>query len=1089
FYDTFIDQFSGECSNFAQKVDVADFFYQCFKYLPEVEKEIEENIYVSVILVRMIGLLHFDEKNTLTENGIRFIDILLQRISNEMEIFFGKMKNTDWLLVTDGLTNLLWLKFQFYHISPENDTITFLSRVPNADQKQQQQIADLIAKKSLSSNFIIQQPNWLDLFTMTTDDALIVECLHLATTFTDYIMYAERLLNTKTVPDIQEKIANKLQQLIEENHFEITLENILLFFQSLQTNCTDDLCNIIEKCQELPSVIANYLNKVRINDINQLNSIRQILTEYYNPFLLGSIIKTQYIITLLTRHSFTKSGELGTFYTKWFNCFLCDPYHDNTKEETEIFQYLLSEWLRQITLNREIYSDLIKSIDILIEMLENTENKNNVPSLCVNIFLQSILTLYFNGKQDLFRLINEIEINIRNNRFIEAFKIKYKINVAEKNQFIMKQMNNMQNPLIQLLQNAKKYPTSRLIPNLMEICTDIITLRNSEIFLESISSPDRESFLSLILFEPHFKNFKIHQAALNELLERVHKKQTSMGLLFSAASREMEEKLNIKKKVQLCLTTYCREADDFDQLQILIDQTTKQLTSATIKSVQIPNELTQVIPFAGVLNRYSTSETWYNYRKIHEENYNNQRSSEIIASREPLINEEDHNQRMQQKQEEIKSLPSEQWNTTSVKTIMSMFKNIQLIDQEMDILRPLLQVDSIKYLTAILNYSKNRKYVKKTCRGIQNLAKFHNLSGDYSLFHTLIEMTLKSSGKDCYASYQQFTETYTSKQPENTFIVCSQYYDSYDLVNFVKKLNRTDMDNLLQAVNDWDESFINTQTVVDFVQLGRFLDSVDSYIATKQPQVMLNDVLQHITTLLKQKEYLDVVNCFKSCVASLSGIQRLYLELTDKEESKRTKIFNIVNNSSMQFVSPQQQPLRMKYDICLQTQTGEKLYYNDLNELRDRARLIEYSGNEKMVLQLQQQQYTKEQEKFFLRCLVTLVDTIENMLNNMNHLNVMGYPLIEQNTKKQYTCTSCDFKDIQTFQTQLKDILRLWEENIIRLYQSNHDLTYLSGKQFWIIEDALLNYKQLEPNHPGYHLLRYIGIEKLSPMKFNIDKI
>ncbi|CAF4156939.1 unnamed protein product [Rotaria sp. Silwood2] len=417
------------------------------------------------------------------------------------------------------------------------------------------------------------------------------------------------------------------------------------------------------------------------------------------------------------------------------------------------------------------------------------------------------------------------------------------------------------------------------------------------------------------------------------------------------------------------------------------------------------------------------------------------------------------------------------------------FKDIGLIENEMQLLTSLLEPSVIPPLTCILDYWKEKDNVHKLCKGFDHLVTFYNLSGDYKFLSVLDNMTEATNGDMCYINYQQFKEGILKKYSEEVLTVCLHYNDSKKLVDFVERLNRTDMDNLLEAVNDWDESFITTQTIIDFVQLGRFLTSVNNYSRTVgQTSKTLNDILSYIDTLLKEKEYSDIISYFQTCLPALPGIQRLYLELTDKEESKRTKIFHIINKSSLKITEAYQQYLQQdnskKYDVCVKIDKGGQFNYYNLHELRDRARLIEYSGNERNV----QRKYTREQEIQFLRCFVSLVDVTENMLGNLNHLNVMGYPAIEKYSENEYKCVKCDFSELNQLNVSLKNTVELWEGKLIELYKCYPELTYLSGKQFWTVEKALQNNKELKSQDQDYHLLKYIGIENFSSTKFIINE-
>ncbi|CAF2518706.1 unnamed protein product [Rotaria sp. Silwood2] len=985
-FDRFIEQFSITCIDFSQPIDVDLFFQQCFIYLPTIRNVWDDIVHVSIVIVRMIGLLNIGQRPLQKQESIAYIDMLLQSILNKIEPFFNSINENHWLLVKDGLTNLLSLKFQIYAASQKNDSITFINLIPHTHQYQQQ-VADSVAKQITLSNIKPTQPNWLDLFKMTTDDHLILECLQLANTFKEYINYAERLLNSKTIQNIKEHISDNLKAMIRKNHFELTFENILFLFKTLKTDCKDDLRNILEQSEELSSYIANYLNMLRITDKNQLRSLYQVFNEYYNPYLLRYIGKTSYISNILKQHNFVESRLLTEFHIEWFNCFLCDPHYTNSDEEASNFRYFLDNWLKQFTHHLPAYIDLIKSLDILIPMLENSENKN---------------------KTSTSRDINYSK------RFTEA----------QKRQFD-----------------------------------------------------------------------KIWQ-----YVQKFRGQQPSMAILLNNARKEMEEKSKIKEKVQTCLKMYCEKADDIQQYQLIIDDLTQQLITNAIKSIQIPNEILGLVPFADVLNPYNSSKAWLSFRQNQQNSCDKNKSVDKSVNPEkqqtstevPINSCLDILQKtcdlFQHFTKHLESI-SKQWKTIPIQTIIMTFKDIDLIENEMQLLTSLLEPSVIPPLTCILDYWRKKDNVHKLCKGFDHLVKFYNLSGDYKFLSVLDNMTEATNGDMCYINYQQFQEGTFKKYSEEVLTVCLHYNDSKKLVDFVERLNRTDMDNLLEAVNDWDESFITTQTIMDFVQLGRFLTSINNYSSIiGQTSKTLNNILSYIDTLLKQKEYSYIISYFQTCLPALPGIQRLYLELTDKEESKRTKIFHIINKSSLKITEAYQQYLQQdnskKYDVCVKIDKGGQFNYYNLHELRDRARLIEYSGNERNV----QRKYTREQEIQFLRCFVSLVDVTENMLGNLNHLNVMGYPAIEKYSENEYKCVKCDFSELNQLNVSLKNTVELWEGKLIELYKCYPELTYLSGKQFWTVEKALQNNKELKSQDQDYHLLKYIGIENFSSTKFIINE-
>ena len=110
-YDVFIDQFSTKFINLEYLIDIDNFFQQCFTYLPSIRKALDDTIDVSIILIRMIGLLNTGQRVVQKRESILYIDILLGSILNNTEQFFNSLNGNAWLLVKDGLTKLLYFKF------------------------------------------------------------------------------------------------------------------------------------------------------------------------------------------------------------------------------------------------------------------------------------------------------------------------------------------------------------------------------------------------------------------------------------------------------------------------------------------------------------------------------------------------------------------------------------------------------------------------------------------------------------------------------------------------------------------------------------------------------------------------------------------------------------------------------------------------------------------------------------------------------------------------------------------------------------------------------------------------------------------
>ncbi|CAF4864836.1 unnamed protein product, partial [Rotaria sp. Silwood2] len=57
----------------------------------------------------------------------------------------------------------------------------------------------------------------------------------------------------------------------------------------------------------------------------------------------------------------------------------------------------------------------------------------------------------------------------------------------------------------------------------------------------------------------------------------------------------------------------------------------------------------------------------------------------------------------------------------------------------------------------------------------------------------------------------------------------------------------------------------------------------------------------------------------------------------------------------------------------------------------------------------------------------------------------------------------------------LTNLFSDWEKKLCVMYETHISLTYFSDDQFWQIEDYI--YHRSSFSHPGYHLLKFIGID------------
>ena len=412
-----------------------------------------------------------------------------------------------------------------------------------------------------------------------------------------------------------------------------------------------------------------------------------------------------------------------------------------------------------------------------------------------------------------------------------------------------------------------------------------------------------------------------------------------------------------------------------------------------------------------------------------------------------------------------------EWKDSPISNLLGAFPDIQYVNHDFEILKPLIPASEIVYLKSILDCWKDRELINQVFHGYINLINRLEKFTDpiYLSIKDLPDITLQSDGLQCYQRYQAYSEHFLQDHSKELRNFIAQFSISNELITFLIRISASDVDNLLQAVNDSDETLIDTKTMLDFSMLKRFFDEFNNAMNARQSTSFPNILLQiaEVFQEIFDHQYHDMFNCFPSCVKSLSSIEQLSLELSDKKLSKRNRIHELMRESTFHFLEQFNQ-----FNLDIQPQS---MSFPDLSELRDRARLIEYSRSNTNKLAADSERDLSELHSF-----VTFVEIIEKILKNLTLLNTAGHPSIPNylSPKRFFSCKNHNYQELVDFSLMLDDLLYEWEIHLCQMYEKHLDLTYFSYQQFWIIEEYLYNQiKANDRNHSGYHLLKYISIQ------------
>ena len=412
------------------------------------------------------------------------------------------------------------------------------------------------------------------------------------------------------------------------------------------------------------------------------------------------------------------------------------------------------------------------------------------------------------------------------------------------------------------------------------------------------------------------------------------------------------------------------------------------------------------------------------------------------------------------------------WDKIPILQILELFSDVRSAETDVHALKHSIEANIVPYLLAILQFWKQRSHLQNIYDGINKLVNQMQISLDensicgINILKNLLAVNEQTLGKLCFDHYQRYISVFDDKYSSKILNLWSQYSLSDDVVKFLAKLTPTEMDNLLEAVNDWDDTLISTRTVMDFAILKAFFDRVYAMteeIRQKKVLATLDYISQCFGTILQAKEFQQVVELLPTCSASLPAIQRLYLDLTDKDKSKRQRIIDIMQKTAIVF--KQNPSKKYEFNVCLQPQN---LTFVDLSELRDRTRLIQYSNENKS-------KKGTELRVEKLHHFITFVDTIELILKTLSSLFIAGHPMITNYSwTEKFTCIDGQFDELQRLCTKLEKDLGEWEQDLCHIYERYPELTHFFCEHFYEIEQTIYHDNN---KSNGFHLLKYIGFE------------
>ena len=411
-----------------------------------------------------------------------------------------------------------------------------------------------------------------------------------------------------------------------------------------------------------------------------------------------------------------------------------------------------------------------------------------------------------------------------------------------------------------------------------------------------------------------------------------------------------------------------------------------------------------------------------------------------------------------------------------------LFPEKNFIDHELKIFQTLLDKNIFLYLEKLLEYWKNDELINHICKGCIALSEHYKISlGDHQpILENVLNIARQTSIETCSERYQAYCTNYSRDYSESTLKLIAHWSLSEELLKFLFSLQASDVDDLLEVVNEYDETLINTQTVLDFVLLKRFLNQLDIMVETisKNKSLELNDAVTCFQKSYSESEFKNILNNFETCSKCLSSLKYIFMASNQKEQSARNRILTIMKNSKFCFCVHQLKGTvhgsQYQFDVHIVGNNWKPVSFHDLSELRDRARLIQYGSNK-----ARRRANHVDDNLQQLRSFVSLTETLETILELFTSLHTAGFPLMQEDPvwQRKFSCTNSNYSELDKFKSDLETQLVDWEKQLCIVYKKCIYLTYFSYQQIWMVENFLYGKKFTTSNDAGYHLLKFIGIE------------
>ncbi|XP_078659777.1 uncharacterized protein LOC144904631 [Branchiostoma floridae x Branchiostoma belcheri] len=348
----------------------------------------------------------------------------------------------------------------------------------------------------------------------------------------------------------------------------------------------------------------------------------------------------------------------------------------------------------------------------------------------------------------------------------------------------------------------------------------------------------------------------------------------------------------------------------------------------------------------------------------------------------------------------------------------------------------------------------NRKALKEFVEFPKTQKKVHNLSVTLQLFQVSVETTsdLGTALQLCEKGAVQDTslselhravdqvEKIISKLSEQDNDIIEQLSRSSELLAFLRDVVEEDLRNLIDAVEEHSEQFVNESTVSNLIEVKRYLQPLLKDNFDNNPEKFINK-LQHY----REMSIKNLPEKINDCSINFHSLKGLYASVANRGEMTKEIAHNAYMKGHYAFDLDTSSTCKvtMSYD---RGKTKASHSMSDLRDLRSRALLIVNSdkGLTCPPGEVPQVSESSIELSHFIAC----IDLASNIALSCESLHSSGHFKY-----RTFQMSVSNIEELTDLDARLRDEYATWQETLKRARREHYYLNYLYSDQLWILDD------------------------------------